>query len=247
MEEQPQVEPTASDVEPMASDRVTFTRAGVAAGARAAVPIGLGVASYGLVFDALAGQAHLSLLEALLMSGLVFAGASQFVALGLWVAPLPIAAIVGATLIVNLRLVLMGAALRPWFARLSPFAAYGSIFFVADENWALTMAQFARGGRDAAFLLGSGLVVFAAWTGSTLVGRVLGAVLPNPARLGLDFAFTAIFLALLVGFWKGRSSLAPWVVAAIVAVVAARVLGGEWYILLGGLAGTIGGALRHDG
>jgi 4-azaleucine resistance transporter AzlC len=226
-------------------DKVTFTRRGLLDGARAIAPIALGVFTYGIVFGVLARQAGLSLAESLLMSGLVFAGASQFVALGLWTAPLPIVALVFTTLIVNLRHVLMGASLRPWFARLSALKAYGSVFFMSDENWAMTMRQLAAGYLDAAFLLGSGLMLFVAWIGATLVGQVAGAVVPDPASIGLDFAFTAVFLALLIGLWKGRSDILPWLVAAAVALAAAHWLPGKWYILLGGLTGSLVGAWRH--
>ena len=231
--------------QPAPDQPVTFTRRGVLEGLRTSIPVALGVFAYGLVFGVLARQAHLSSAEALLMSGLVFAGASQFIALGLWATPLPVGAIILTTLIVNLRHVLMGAALRPWFARLSPLATYGSAFFISDESWALTMGQFARGKRNGAFLLGSGVAIFVAWLSATLVGRTLGGIVSDPARWGLDFAFTAVFIALLVGLWKGKGDLLPWAVAAVVAAGAAHWLPGKWYILLGGIAGSLVGALRR--
>lgn len=224
---------------------VAFDLKGGIAGARRALPIALSVCAYGLVFGVLAQQARLSLLEVLLMRGLVCAGSAQLIVLSLWAIPLPIAAILLTTLIVNLRNLLLGAAISPWFSRISPLKAYTSIFFLGDENWALTMGEFAKGKRNAAFLLGSGLVLYVAWVGSTVVGRMLGDVVHDPARFGLDFAFTAVFLSLLVGLWKGKADLLPWVVAAIVAVAAAHVLPGKWYILLGGLAGSVAGVVRH--
>lgn len=77
---------------------------------------------------------------------------------------------------------------------------------------------------------------------STLVGRVLGAFIDDPARYGLDFAFTATFLALLLGMWKGRGDLVPWIVAALVAIATSRLIEGNWYIIVGGLAGSFAGA-----
>ena len=114
---------------------------------------------------------------------------------------------------------------------------------MVDESWALTMSDFAKGGRDAGFLLGSGFILYIAWVSSAVVGRTVGAWIQNPAQWGMDFAFTAVFLALLVGMWKGKSNLLPWVVAAIVAVAAAHLLPGKWYILLGGITGSIVGAI----
>jgi predicted branched-subunit amino acid permease len=71
-------------------------------------------------------------------------------------------------------------------------------------------------------------------------------VVEDPARWGLDFAFTAVFLALLAGMWKGRGDLVPWGVAAVVAVAASGLLPGYWYVLLGGLAGSLMGAVRGE-
>lgn len=225
---------------------VPFTLAGALAGLRRGMPVGVSVLAYGLVFGVLSRQAGLSLGEAVLMSGVVCAGSSQFVALEMWTTPLPTPAIVVTTLVVNLRHLLMGAALRPWFAGVPPLAAYGTVHVMNDESWALTMGEFATGRRDGAFLLGSGIATGVAWVIATAVGQLLGTSFPDPARWGLDFAFTAVFVALLAGMWKGRSNLLPWAAAAVVAVLAARWLPGKWYIILGGLAGSVAGAIRDS-
>jgi len=230
---------------PQADSGVTFCLEGFWVGFKQSVPIALSVFSYGLVFGVLAQQAGLSLQNSLIMSALVFAGASQFAALALWQAPLPVAAIIFTTLVVNLRHLLMGAALFPWFSRLPRIQAYGSLFFMNDESWALTLASLSRGEKNAAFLLGSGLIVFIAWLTSTIAGRTLGNVLHDPSLWGLDFAFTAVFIALLVGLWKGKKDFLPWAVAALVALAASHWLPGKWYIILGGLLGSLVGAVRH--
>ena len=228
-----------------AGGAVTVNFGGALEGAKRCLPIEVAGFAIGLVFGVLAGQAGLSVAETVLMSALVFSGATQFVVLGLWAAPLPVAAIVLTTLVVNLRYLLMGATLASWFSGLSRLKAYGSVFFLADENWALAVGERAKGRRDAAFLLGGGLAMMAPWVVSTFVGRTVGGALEDPARWGLDFAFTAVFLALLAGLWRGRSDLLPWVVAAAVAVAGYLLLPGQWYVLLGGLAGSLVGAARH--
>lgn len=226
------------------SEKMTFTLSGALLGARRAIPVAISVFMVGLVFGILARQAKLSIVQALLMSSLVFAGASQFVALSLWtVVPLPVITIILTTFVVNMRHLLMGAALRPWFSRLSPSKVYTSVLFMVDESWALATSYFAAGGRDGAFLLGGGLTLFVAWVSSTVVGQTVGASIQNPAQWGLDFAITAVFIALLVGMWKGKSNFFAWAVAAIVAIAAAHWLPGKWYILLGGIAGSAVGAM----
>lgn len=224
----------------------TFTLSGALEGARRCLPIEAAGFAIGLVFGVLAGQAGLSVAETVLMSALVFSGATQFVVLGLWTTPLPAAAILLTTLVINLRYLLMGASLGPWFSLIARPKAYASLFFLADENWALAMGEHAKGRRDAAFLIGGGLAMFGSWVVSTFVGRAVGGALEDPARWGLDFAITAVFLALLAGLWRGRKvDLLPWVVAAAAAVGAHLLLPGQWYVLLGGLAGSLAGVARR--
>jgi len=235
---------SVSERDSATSNKMTFTFPGVLLGAKRTIPLAISVFAIGIVFGVLARQAKLSLLDAMLMSGLVYAGASQFVALSLWTAiPFPVTTIILTTFIVNMRHLLMGASLRPWFSELSPWKVYTSVFFMVDESWAMTMNDFAKGGRDAGFLLGSGFILYCAWVSSAVIGRTAGAWIQNPAQWGLDFAFTAVFTALLVGMWKGKSNLLQWAVAAVVAVAAAHWLPGKWYILIGGFAGSVVGAI----
>lgn len=218
---------------------VSFERSGVIAGFRTCLPVAVGVGGYGIAFGVLARQAGLSVSEATLMSAFVLAGASQLIAVELWDAPLPAFAIVVTTLVVNLRYLLMGASLRPWFEELSPARAYGSAFFITDESWALSIAELRDGAGRGAFLLGAGLSIWVLWVATTAVGAAVGGVIGEPKRYGLDFVLTAIFVAIAVGLWRGREDIAPWAIAAAVAVLGAELLPGRWYILLGGIAGSL--------
>jgi predicted branched-subunit amino acid permease len=80
---------------------------------------------------------------------------------------------------------------------------------------------------------------------ATIIGRLLGSAIDDPTKFGLDFAFTATFLALLLGMWKGKADLLPWLVAALVAIISARLIPGSWYILTGGIAGSFAGAIAE--
>ena len=216
---------------------------GIKAGIRQSIPIALSVFTYGVSFGILARQTGLSLIESFLMSSLVLAGASQFVVLEMWTSPLPITAIVFTTFVINLRHVLMGVAISPWFSKIPAWKAYGYLFFLNDETWALTMGESTKGKPIVGFFLGSALTIFIAWVSATVIGQNLGSAIADPASWGLDFAFTAVFIALLFFLWKGKSNLLPWTIAAIVSIVTARWMSGQWYILLGGLAGSFFGAI----
>lgn len=213
-------------------------------GMRLFLPLALSIASYGVVWGVLAGHRGLGVLEVLLMSGLVYAGSSQFVALDLWVpGHPPILAIVVATAVINLRMLLMSATLRPLVAHLRWYEALPLMFFVSDEQWAMTMSEWRKGRAGAAFMLGVGVLAWVAWVASTLTGRLAGAFIAEPERYGLDFAFTATFIALLLGMWKGRGDIVPWVAGAAIAMLVARLVPGNWYIIAGGLGGSLAGAL----
>lgn len=227
-------------------EEMNFTMRGALDGSRQSAGLALSVLAYGAVFGMLARQAGLSLIEAGLMSGLVAAGTSQFMVLELWQSPLPVLAIMLTTLAVNLRFILMSASLHPWFSRLPARQAYASAFFIGDESWAMSMREFGEGKRDGAFLIGSGMTLFLAWWSATCAGYLLGAFLHDPARFGLDFAFTAAFVALLAGTWRGKQDLLPWAVAAATSIAAAQWLPGKWYILLGGIMGSVVGAIRDE-
>ena len=183
--------------------------------------------------------------EVLLMSSLVFAGSSQFVAISMWANPVPVLAIVATTLLVNLRHILMGLTLRSWYVKLPAPLGFGSYFFMTDESWALTTIETQHQPFDAAFMLGAGLVVFVTWVGATVMGRLAGTVIPDPSSWGLDFAFASVFLALLVSLGRGKHirALIPWGVAAVVAIAGHRLLPGNWYVLLGAVSGALTGVV----
>ena len=227
-------------------ESVSFTYAGARAGFLITLPVAMGVAGYGIAFGLLANQAGLTLAEATLMSATVVAGASQIVAVELWANPIPVAAIVLTTFAINLRYSLMGAALQPWFKHLSPTQAYGSLFLMADENWALTMRDLKNGTGRGAFLLGSGVAVWVAWVSSTVVGVLAGDTIDDPTAYGVDFILAVVFVALAVELWEGKSSILPWSVALTTAIVSSQLLPGQWYILIGGIAAGLVEVLRYD-
>ena len=224
------------------SEPITFTVAGALRGARGMLAILPGVMAFALVYGFLAGQKGMTALEIGLSSALVFAGASQFLALELWGDPLPFLSLVAGVFIINLRHALMGPALLPWLLPIPRARAYASLYFMTDESWGLSVADLRAGGRDAAFLLGSGLALWLVWVSCSVLGRLAGDVSYLVEDWGLDYLTTAFFVALLAAFWRGRHDLLPWAIAAAVAISTKMLLPGTWYIVLGALAGSLAGA-----
>ena len=208
-------------------------------GAVANLPVGASVAAYGSVLGMLAAQKGLTWLQLLAMNLSVFAGSAQFVMVEMWAPPLPVVEMVLAVLVINMRYILIGASLNPLFQGKSMAHKAGIMHLVADENWAVTMAAYRDGGATTGFLLGGGICLCSVWSLGTLLGHQLGALVAQPERFALDFAFVAVFTALTVSMWRGKSDIAPWATAAVLAVVAERWLPGKWYIVIGGIGGAL--------
>ena len=111
---------------------------------------------------------------------------------------------------------------------------------MTDEVWALCMQRKNETRLTIAFYAGCALTIGTAWIVSLYVGALAGAVMQDPARWGLDFAGTAIFLTLLCGFWEGhKTSLMPWLAAAFISVMTYEIIDGPWYIISGALSAMI--------
>lgn len=215
--------------------------AGLAEGARVTLPLLPGTCVFAAAFGTIAAQKGLSLFETVLMSGIVYAGASQLVALEAWPDRMTLGAaatIVLVTVTVNLRCVLMSAAFRPWLGTLPAWQVYPALFFTTDSQWLIGMRYRAEGGSDASVFLGSGLIMWPMWVASTWLGYWLGALVSDPKRFGLDLVLPVFFAALLVPLWRGKRRAASWAIAGAVALVTARLVPGWWFIVVGALAGS---------
>lgn len=206
-------------------------------GLRSIVPLVFAAVPIGFVFGAVADGNGLSALEVTLMSALVFAGGSQFVAMDLWTHPASWSALGLAALLVNLRHVLMGASFERSLRLFRPWQKLASLLVMADENWALAEARSRVQVLTPIFYLGLALPFYLSWIAASLAGAVFGALIGDVAVYGLDFAFPAVFIVLLMGFWKGRETGLVLIASAIAALTIHTLVPGAWYIAAGALAG----------
>ena len=221
----------------------TEARAGIAA----MLPVALAAIPFGMLFGAEAARQGLSLAEALLMSLTVFAGGAQFMSMGLWADPAPWVGLALATLVVNLRHALMAASLSGKLATFAPWQRGAAAFLMADETWALAERRAFAGRLTPAYYFGLALTLYLLWACSTVVGVLVGGLIPEPQRLGLDFAFPAIFICLITGFVKDWRAVPVILAAAGVALALHAMVPGMWFVLGGGVAGIIVAALLPVG
>lgn len=181
-------------------------------GMRAAVPLAPSPILFGLSYGVLADATGFGAAAAVVMSATTFAGAAQFASLSVLDAGGTIAAAVLAAVFLNARYVAISATVAPIFpgGKLRRLVESQSI---VDESWALAGR---RGRFEWPILVGSGIVFYALWVGSTAAGTLVGGILEDPNALGLDAAFAALFLALAVPYLREPRSRQAAALAALI-------------------------------
>jgi len=214
-------------------------------GLLAAAPLAPGIAVFGFLYGMLARQAGLTPFQAWGMSMTVFAGSAQFVAVGMWPGSTALPIIL-TTFVVNLRHLLLGLSIGTYFHDLPRRRKIPLAFWLTDEAYAVAIAEYRRGNGNSRYYLGAALSVYLVWPIAGLTGALVGTALPDPSRWGLDLVFPLTFLGLLVGFLEDRTSILIAVMSGAIALVAAQLLPGSWYVIIAGILGsTLGLALEH--
>ncbi|MEP7082658.1 MAG: AzlC family ABC transporter permease [Chloroflexota bacterium] len=185
-------------------------------GAVTALPLALIVGLFGVSFGVLSvSSGGIGAVQAVVMSASTFAGSAQFAAASIVATGgQPITAI-AAALLLNARYVPIGISIARFLpgGRLRRFVLAQ---LVVDESWAL--AAKGSGEFDGHRLVGAGVVLWLAWVAGTVIGVIGGEALGDPARLGLDAAFPALFLGLLARQLRSRPAVAAALLGAAITV-----------------------------
>lgn len=212
----------------------------------ASLPMMIGFIPFALVLGAQARQKGFNVLGTPLLTGLNFAGGSEFAALELWTSPPHIFLIVAVTLLVNSRHILMSAVLAPLLNHLPKRKVLPALFFMCDESWAIALADAGRKkengsgfGFSLPFYMGSALLLYSTWVTFTTIGTIVGPLIGDVRNLGFDMAFPAVFFVLLKGMYTNVRSSLPWVVSLVVALLTYVFVPGAWYVPAGALAGIV--------
>ena len=184
-------------------------------GIRAILPLVPAILAFGASFGVLARAAGIDALAAVVMSATTFAGSAQFAVVSVLGAGGTAVAAIGAAVLLNGRYVPMAVAASGAF-RGGPLRRLLEAQLLVDESWALS----SREGRfDRNVLVGAGALLYVCWNAGTAVGVLAGDSLTDPATLGLDAAFPALFLALLAPLLRHRSThLAAALLGAAIAL-----------------------------
>lgn len=206
-------------------------RKAIKEGLSAAWPICLGYIAIGLAFGVIARKTGLHPLEIGLMSLIVYAGSSQFIAAAMLGAEAGFLPIVLTTFTVNLRHLLMSSSLSPYLRNLSGSRLSLFAYGVTDESFAMNMSRFQSGiwGWRQALIVNHATNL--TWILSTVIGGIGGQYIPKGA-FGIDYALTAMFICLLVFQLRSIHHILVAFFSGVLAVILCLLIPGNSFILI---------------
>ncbi len=209
-------------------------------------PIAFGYIPVGLAYGVLAGKMGLSTANTILMSLLVYAGSSQLIAVSLFAAAAAPASIILTTFVVNLRHLLMSAALSPHMGswRKSALALFS--YELTDETFAVHATRFAQGRMNVAETFRINMIAQTSWVLGTILGVLASGLITDVRPVGLDYALPAMFIALLVAQLKQPSHVVAALAGGGSALVMKLAGMSQWETILATLAGATLGMLAQS-
>ncbi|MDO9147102.1 MAG: AzlC family ABC transporter permease [Hydrogenophaga sp.] len=194
-------------------------------GVRDQATVAMGIAAWGLMTGVAMVKSGLSVLEAVLMTLIVYAGSAQLAAVPMIAAGAPLWVILAAAFCVNLRFVVFSAHLRPYMMHLPRWQRMVSGYVTGDLSYVFFARRFPRPGhtsdelaRQQAYLMGNCAVNYIAWMLASLVGIALANAIP--AEWGLGFAGILALLGVLSSLASSKLRMVSAGVAGAAAVVA---------------------------
>lgn len=222
-------------------------RSQLLAGAMDTFPLIVGAIPFGIIFGTLAATAGLSFAAAMGMSIFVFAGSSQFITVSLVSAGTAWPMVVLTTFVVNLRHMLYGATMVPFYKELSEPWKMILAFGLTDETFAVAINRYYK--DDALpnkeyYNLGSMLFMYINWNLCTLVGLTAGRAFPEIAGWGLDFAMPATFIGMVIPYLVSKPMWASVITAGTVSILAGG-LPHKLGLMVAAIAGVTAGVLSE--
>ncbi len=216
-------------------------------GVRDTIPLVVGAIPFGIIFGTLSGGCGLSFWATMGMSLFVFAGSAQFIAAGLVAAGGAWPVIIMTTAVVNLRHILYGATLLPYYKKLSKPWQILLSFGLTDETFAVAVRRYQQ--KDTSekkqyYNLGSMLFMYTNWNLCTFIGFTAGKAFPGIADLGLDFAMSGTFIGMVIPYLTRSPMWAAVVTAGSVSLVSYG-LPHKLGLMLAAMAGVAAGLLAE--
>lgn len=224
------------------------TSSAVFSGIRQAMPIVLGYVPVAFAYGVLAQKAGISVGGTVAMSVLLYAGSGQFIAVDMISRGIPMLSIILTIFVVNLRHLLMSAALSPYFKKWPNRLRWLFAYEITDETFAVHSGRFSGSDRPWAETLAVNITAHCAWITGSLLGALFSGLLADDKALGLDFAMPSMFIALLAAQCRrGRVYLLAALLAGGLSVGLVLLGVNRWNVIFATLiAATVGAVLSRN-
>lgn len=219
-------------------------------GVKAIIPLILGLIPFALISGITASNAGLSLGMTMLMSIGIFAGASQLAVLQLALDNANTIVIIYTALIINLRMMIYSLSISQHLQKISIRWKAILAYTMTDQSYAISMVHFLNEPNEdkKSFVFGASISIWTLWQINTIIGYLMGSIIPQ--SLGLEFAIPLTFIAVLLKGITGWSGIITIITSGSVAVLAASLpmnLGLIIAAIVGIAVGTISEKLMSKG
>jgi 4-azaleucine resistance transporter AzlC len=213
-------------------------------GVRLGLPVVVASAPFAILFGAIAVDNGFTVAEAILMSALIYGGASQMVGIELFGQNIAPWLVVASIFAVNFRHVLYSASIGRRLAHWPLWQQAVGYFVLTDPQFAEAERK-AESGEKVGFVwyMGMGLAIYVCWVIESGLGAVFGKLIPDTHAIGIDFLLPIYFLGLVMSFRKRPLWLPVVLVSGVVSVIAYKTIGSPWHVSVGAAAGIILGAV----
>lgn len=225
-------------------DQKENQRASIKDGLISGFPIVIGYFPIAMTFGILSKTMSISFLESILFSAIVYAGASQFMALNLLNMGIGITQIVATIFLVNFRHFLMSASIATKMekSKWTPFIAFG----ITDESF--SVASFKEDGFDDKFMVALQFISYISWITGTMSGYLIGEIIPVAMRSSMEIGIYAMFVALLIP--KTKQSNKVLIIALLSGVtntllIYSKILPEGWNLIVAIISVSVLGAVLY--
>lgn len=205
----------------------------------------MGYLPIGFAYGVLAINAGLTIFQTVLMSIIVFAGSAQLIAVSLFAQMLHPLSIIATTFIVNLRHLLMSAALAPHMKNWKQSQVAFFSFELTDESFGLHSLRFDQGNNQPVPSITINVICQSAWVLGSFLGAVAGNLIQDVRPFALDYALPAMFIALLIMQIKHRTHLIIAGLSALLSLILWQLGATQWHVILATvISATIGAGVE---
>ena len=184
------------------------------------IPLTIPVIPFGIIYGVVGVELGLSPLVTFAMSFIIFAGSSQIAFAQLYTAGASPLVMISSVLAINSRHFLYSAVLAQYLNKLNLYWKILLSYLMTDQAFSVSLSYFKKNQKKTFshyHMLGSGFTLWLLWQISTLLGIVLGNVIPE--ALGLEFAIPLTFLSLIIAELKKYDHLLIIIISGAISLV----------------------------